>query len=114
MSSKAKASARVSRMRSCGPPSDSITVMRLAPMPRAVSSSATARGVVSSQDSARMRACGCRCGTIRNSVRPCSETSAHSSCGQRIRVQAIEKEEDCGMIRISAAGMARLRLLPMP
>ena len=32
----------------------------------------------------------------------------------RIRVQAIEKEESCGMIRISSAGIARLRLLPMP
>ena len=30
---------------------------------------------------------------MRCRVRPCSETRAHSSCGQRIRVQAMAKEE---------------------
>ena len=54
---------------------------RESPKPGRVSSRASVAGPSPSDVSARMRAPGCRCGTIRSGARPCSDSSAQS--GQR-------------------------------
>ena len=65
----------VVRMRSRGPPIASQHGEPRRPMPRAVRSAASFAGPSPSQESARMRAPGCRWGTDASSGRPCSETA---------------------------------------
>ena len=58
--------------------------------------------------SARMRAPGCRCGRIRSSGRPCSESSVVSGSGQPSRAAARLNEDGAGSTSISVGvDMAR-------
>ena len=65
--------------------------------PASVSRPASLRGVAPSQDSARMRAPGCRWRTMPSSARPCSVTVATSCSAQPMRAAASENADACGM-----------------
>ena len=102
MSASEKSAARAARMRSRGPPSASSTVSFDAPNPVSRSSAASACGPSPSDVSARMRAPGCRCGRIRSSGRPCSESSATSGSGQPSRAAARLNADGAGTTSISS------------
>jgi len=71
-------------------------------------------GVAPSQDSARIRAPGCRCLTMPLSARPCSVTSAVSCSGQPIRAAARLNADGCGRQTNSSVATKAAICLPMP
>ena len=69
--------------------------------PFSFSSAASARGPSPSGVSARMRAPGCRCGRIRSSGRPCSDSSVVSGSDQPSRAAARLNDDGPGTTSIS-------------
>ena len=112
--SSAKVTARAPRTRSRGPPIASRIVSREPPMPRAVRKAASFAGVEPSQDSASMRAQGCKCGAIASSARPCRDKVAQSCWLQPIRAAASAKAEGAGRQAISSARTCRVSSAPTP
>ena len=109
-----EAAAVVARTRSRAPPSASSTVSREAPKPVSASSRASAAGPSPSEVSASTRAPGCRCGRMRSSARPCSETSAISGSAQPSRAAARLKADGAGTTSVSSGATWRASTEPTP
>ena len=101
MRSRPKQSARDARMRSCGPASDSSTVSSDCPKPISHNNRASCAGACWSEVSARIRAPGCRCGRIRSSGRPQSESRTVCGSGHSRRDAAMLKADGAGTARVS-------------
>ena len=111
---KRKVDATCEVTRSCAPPKASSTVNRDRPKPLSASNAASAAGPCSSEVSARMRAPGWRCGRIRSTGRPCSETVAASCSAQPRRDAARLKADGAGSTRISDGIDCRQSVTPTP
>ncbi len=94
-------------MRSRGPPSASSTVSLRRAESASARSAASAAGPAPSDVSARIRAPGCRCGRIRSSGRPCSESSVVSGSGQPSRAAARLNDDGAGTTSVSLGSTCR-------
>ncbi len=111
---RSNAAASIVRKRSRGPPSASSTVSRERPKPVCANSSANAAGPSPSEVRARMRAPGCKCGRIRSSVRPCTESSTVCGSDQPSRAAARLNADGAGRTIISAGSIFCASTAPTP